>query len=395
MAVHELTIGRSGTGKTATAVFYLVTDWLPFLHNRNYFTNLPLNLDAIGDYMVKHHPDLFSQAAVSRIRLIPQSVTDSWMEEKSGPWDYFHDQDLDGGKIVIDEIHNFIHLKSKQDYVQRWRRWLGEIRHSGCTFEAISQYETKIHPLFRHEAGLMRRLANSEDRRDKLFWVKWYDHFQLISKLRGHYSSRVWIDEYTEDAGKWARTGGGSVPLIPLYYSLYNSYSAPIAGGGKGAKLSPHPYARMTWPELLSWYLSRNVVRITFAMFFYALFAWLFVFGGIPKILDHVNTMVAQKSAAEKLANTKPQPAPTAQPMAKSQNEKPNAPVLPTPPAAPTPPPVREIPPAIWSTSGIYDATGRVWHPQQFEPITPAVAPVPAGVVPIGRPHGLQPSARQ
>jgi hypothetical protein len=396
MAVHEITLGRSGSGKSAYAVYQLVTDWLPHLHHRNYYTNLPLNLDAIADFVVDNFPDLHSKTVMDRVRIIPKEVTDRWVAQESGPWDYFRDEDLDCGRVVIDEIHNFCYRGIKKEAEDKWRKWLGEIRHSGYTIEFMSQYETKVHPLIRHETGVVRRLASTEDVRDKLFWVKWHDHYQIISKIRGQYTARVWIVESREEQGKWVANGGGSVPLIPRYYNLYNSYSNPIAGGGKGAKLSPHPYARMTWPDLLLWYASRNAVRITFALFLYSLFAWLFVFGGIPKILDHVNTMVAQKSAAEKLAHSKPTPAIAAQQTVKSPSEKPNESPKPVVPPAPAPPVVREIPPAIWSSGGIFDATGRVWHPQQYEPvIAPTVAPVPAGVVPLGPSHRVQPSSRQ
>src|SRR4051812_2803234 len=130
MAVHEITMGRSGTGKSAYAVYQLVTDWLPHLHNRNYYTNLPLKLGAIADYLVDHHPELSSLVAMDRVRLIPKDVTDRWLLQESGPWDFFRDQDLDGGRVVIDEIHNFCYRGIKKEYEDKWRKWLGEIRHS-------------------------------------------------------------------------------------------------------------------------------------------------------------------------------------------------------------------------------------------------------------------------
>ena len=315
MAVHEVTVARSGAGKTYHIVWRLVHEWLPFAHNRNFFTNLPINLDRLIEYVINNHPDISSQDSIGKIKLFDKKVTDSWLSEKSGPWEFFDGADVDAGRIVIDEVHNFIHVKSTADYVMKWRKWLGELRHCGATFEAISQYETKIHPLIRHECGLIRRLSSSDDKRDPLFYVRFGDHFQILSKLRGYYSSRVFFAEYTEENGKWARTGGGSFPIVPKIYNLYDSYSAPIAKGASAAKLSPHPYARMTWPELWSWYLSRNGFRIIAASLVYALLIYLFVFGGIIKFIMGVTDSVTKHSQTSSTASST-----TNQPQSTSSN---------------------------------------------------------------------------
>ena len=297
MAVHEITAARSGSGKSAFIVFRLVTDWLPFPHNRNFFTNIPIHIDKVAEYFLQYHPEIVSKSVTDRVKLFNQETTDSWLAEKSGPWEYFHDQDIDAGRIVIDEVHNYVHIHSSKEYVQKWRQWLGELRHCGCSFEAISQAEMKIHPLIRHEAGLMRRLSAADDKRDPVFWVKMSDHYQLLSKIRGSYSSRVFFTEYTEENAKWTKTGGGSFPLIPRYYNLYNSYSAPIAKGGKAAVLSPHAYARMSWPELLTWYLERNFSKIAVSSIVYSLLAYLFCFGGIIKIFTEATKSIGPQSA--------------------------------------------------------------------------------------------------
>jgi hypothetical protein len=262
-------------------------------------------------------------------------------------------------------VHNYVHTRSSPDYVQHWRQWLGELRHAGCTFEAISQYETKIHPLIRHEAGLIRRLTAADDIRDKLFWVRWYDHFQLVAKVRGHWRSRIWYAEFTEENGKWTKTGGGSVPLVPTFYKLYNSYSAPIAGGAKGARYSPHPYAQMTWPDLLGWYFSRNGLRIALASCFYVLVAWLLVFGGIASIFASAIRTQAGKTNPATSATA---PSPTGSPETDKRHEKP----------APPPEPIA----ALWSPRGVFDASGKPYVPRvtvtAHQPPPLLRAPVPA-----------------
>lgn len=382
MAVHEITIARSGAGKTYfRGAYYLVVEWLPFLHNRVFYTNLPLYTDAIIAYLQTYHPDLCTRPAVDRIHLFSDDVTRAWLDESSGPWDYFKDRDLSGGRIVIDEVHNYVHTRSSPDYVQQWRQWLGELRHAGCTFEAISQYETKIHPLIRHEAGLIRRLTAADDIRDKLFWVRWYDHFQLIAKARGHWRSRIWYAEFTEENGKWTKTGGGSVPLVPTFYKLYNSYSAPIAGGAKGARYSPHPFAQMTWPDLLAWYLSRNGLRILLASCFYVLVAWLLVFGGIASIFASAIRTQTGKPGTSTTTDTTSSTTTTGQP---GTTDKPHE----QPPPAPVA--------ALWSPRGIFDASGKPYVSRAT--LAPAAPPpllrAPAVAAPPERVQRQQPSNR-
>lgn len=378
MAVHEVTVARSGAGKTYHIVWRLVHDWLPFPHNRNFFTNLPINCDRLAAYIVTTHPDLSSQGALAKIRLFDREVTDSWLNEKSGPWEFFDGLDVDAGRIVIDEVHNFIHVKSSAEYVMKWRKWLGELRHCGATFEAISQYETKIHPLIRHECGLIRRLASSDDKRDPLFWVRFGDHYQILSKIRGYYASRVFFSEFTDEAGKWLKTGGGSFPIIPKIYTLYDSYSAPIAKGAAAAKLSPHPYARMTWGELLQWYFSRNGIRIVGATGVYALLIYLFVFGGLVKFV-----MGVTESVTKSHPSTASSAGPNSSLVATDSTTSPS-------PAAPAAKVVldEKVRPCLWTPRGVFTATGAPFVPGR----APAKSADPVGIHPAVSSAGAVPS---
>ena len=70
MAVHEVTVARSGAGKTyARGAYFAVTEWLPFTHNGVFYTNLPLLLDEIIVYIQRYHPELVSSSAIERIHL--------------------------------------------------------------------------------------------------------------------------------------------------------------------------------------------------------------------------------------------------------------------------------------------------------------------------------------
>ena len=392
MAVHEITIGRSGTGKSYYVVHHLVLQWLPFSHNGNYFTNLPLKIDEITEYIIAHYPDLVSSVIIDKIKLMTHEDTVSWMSEKSGPWDFFSSHDLNSARIVIDEIHNYVHTKSSKEYVQKWRAWLGELRHLKCSFECISQYETKVHPLIRHECGLIRRLSSSDDKRDPIFWIRFYDHFQILSKLRGYYASRVWISEYHEKDGKWTSEGGGSIPLVPQFYQLYNSYSAPIASKNQNHAnevkfRSPHPYANLSWSELLQWYFSRNLARILFFSALYILGLWLFVFGGIISIFNSVITSVnaPKKTTSSEVVLT----------ASKDHMDQATVPTFETKKNINITnetlqnTTVSQPYPAIFTKSGTFDQYGRPYVAQPLSPqplpiIPPIPLAVPAPVVPSG-----------
>jgi len=312
------------------------------------YTNLPLNVDQIAIHFQEHYPEIPSKTITDKINLIPIEQTKLWMSEVSGPWEAFKDVNLAGCRVIIDEIHNYVHLKSKQEYIHKWRQWLGELRHQGCEFEAISQYETKIHPLIRHECGLKRSLESFDDKRDPVLWIKFYDHFQILSKARGYWSSRVWYGEYkpsSENAHTWEKVGGGTVPLVPDFYRLYNSYSAPIAGTSKGSNIQPHPFQRLKWKELLHWYFRRNITNIVLSMAVYTLLIYLFIFGGIVTIF--MSAFTPKKETTQE--TTKP---------IKTDKKETNDKVK-----APEPKPVPPAKPAIKSPRGSFDASGRPWLP--------------------------------
>jgi Zonular occludens toxin (Zot) len=363
MAVHEITLGKSGTGKSYYVCYNLVNEWLPFAHNRNFFTNLPLRVDKIAQYFVENFPNHVSSAVVDRIKLFDSKVTESWLTEQSGPWDFFKDADLDAGRVVLDEVHNFVHPKSSPAYITKWRNWLGELRHCGATFEAISQYELKIHPLIRHEVGLRRVLSSSDDKRDPIFHISYRDHYQILSKWRGYFTSRIWVSEFTEDNLKWKQTGGGTIVIKPEYYQLYDSYSAPIAKGGLAAKLSPHPFGRMSWRELWLWYLAKNLHLFVFWGLFYALLFYLFCCNGIVTIIMSLLSQIRPHSLSSPSSQVT---AATAvyepqhhveSPAAKSDSKSsPRTSPAETKPDTPPPPPPPQ--PVLWTPRGVFDSDG-------------------------------------
>ena len=68
----------------------------------------------------------------ARVLAIPLGVLHDWELERSGPWEYFHDVDLTGAHIALDEAHNVVGVHHSKAHKQAWSSWLGEIRQPWC-----------------------------------------------------------------------------------------------------------------------------------------------------------------------------------------------------------------------------------------------------------------------
>ncbi len=258
MATIQFTSAPSGTGKTfQRCARFLADEWLPNEEGVHY-SNFPIFTEKMIDFVMERHPDMHRGMLEKRVQLIPADVMDSWKKGLSGPWEYFQDFDLNGAHIAIDEIHNFVNASSKKEFVQRWMEWAGEVQHRGCTVEFLSQHETKVHSIIRNEASLKRYMFNGEDRRDPWLKVKMGDWYNLRAKfLTGKYRSTIFVTEQVVVNGKWKESHTHRFVLGPPYFALYDSYSAPIAGGRK-ADGKKHAFETRGRLRLLGWFLARN-----------------------------------------------------------------------------------------------------------------------------------------
>lgn len=286
MAVTEFTAAISGSGKSyRRCAHYLATEFLP-MQLGNIWTNFPIFVDAMIADVLEHHPDMVASELRSRIRIIPDDVLKSWRDYSSGPWDYFSDKELDGDRIAIDEIHNYVPKQAPREIVQKWMEFLGELRHRGCNIEVLSQYDSKVHKSIRDEAGLKRDLFNCEQRRDPFFQILMGDWYNLRAKfITGQYTSSVFEFEYIPVQGKWKLSHTLKFAFEPRFFKLYDSYSAPVAGGKK-ATGPRHPYIEKTKRQLVFWFLWRNWFNILWRFVVVALIFWLCFLGGAGRCID-------------------------------------------------------------------------------------------------------------
>jgi hypothetical protein len=302
MAVTEFTTAPAGTGKSLVrCARYLADDFL--IHTDSHlWTNYPINLVNLSEFVAARSKVTVEQV-IQRIHFIPKEVLDEWRDYKSSPLKFFHDKNLDGCRIAIDEIHNFIGIDAPKAISQEWRKFLGEIRHRGCEFEGISQNESKVNKVVRDEAGLKRLLFNDEVKPDPFFGIVMHDWYQLKAKfLTGSYIPLVWQQDKTEVHAKWVVTGTKCFPLDPIYFPLYDSYSTPHSGGNK-SQGKKHPYQSKTKIQLIIWFLVKNSVNLVFRLFLFCLIVWVCFFGGGKIILTQFLKIMATASHANASAS--------------------------------------------------------------------------------------------
>ena len=201
MSVIILTTGVPGCGKTyVRAARFLVDDFLINSHGVH-ISNFPLNREEIARevsarmkrrsffYKLRHkvsEADIFN-----RLEIIPDDVLQSWKREESGPWEYFAGRNLKYAHIALDEVHNFVSEHSSEAFIKRWDEFLGEVRHRGCTFEALTQDIHQVPKELQGRAAIRLELVNAEDFRDPFFKIRMGDWYELKAAFTGDFHKTV------------------------------------------------------------------------------------------------------------------------------------------------------------------------------------------------------------
>lgn len=304
MAVVCLTVGAPGAGKTyVRAARFLVDRFLPE-SDGVHISNFPLYPDVIAETVYKRssfvqkgfigrltapfrrkHRVVTVESIKKRIHLIPESVLASWMAEESGPWDYFQGADLKGAHIAIDEIHNYLSIDKSAEYVSKWEHFLAEVRHRGCTFEGLTQDETRIHRVFTGRVALRYEVVGCEDLRDPFFNIRMMDWYELKAGFTGDFHKTVVERECHKQFKKWVPLHQRKFIITPDYFIYYNSYSASHAEKAEGvddSDRSPqYEFQKRTKLSLLSWFFLRNFWTLSWRCIAALLVCWLCFFGGL------------------------------------------------------------------------------------------------------------------
>jgi len=260
-SVITLTTGPAGSGKTYVRCSrFLCDEWLPERTGIHY-SNFPIFREKVAEFVSKRMGKA-EENLLERMQIIPTEVMNTWISGQSGPWDFFHNKNLDGCHIAIDECHNFCGAKTHHRVRARWQAWLGEIRHQGATVEFLSQSPEKVAREIHYEAGLRLSLINSEDRRDPFLGILLGDWYELKAAfITGDYQTVVWEVERRNVDGKWVEQNKRMFTLDPRYFELYDSFSRPVQGGEKSHG-QPREYQKRSRSALVWWFFKRNAFSI-------------------------------------------------------------------------------------------------------------------------------------
>lgn len=314
-SVLTMIVGPPGSAKTYSCIWHLVHDFLP--HNKGpVVSNLPLNIDAICDWCEKKYkgriPWCTGDALRDRIRPIPDEVFQTWYDDghgsESGPWEYFQPGELQGALVILDEVHEVIQSRSEPKTVQKWKLWLGGIRHSKAEVWGLSQDEMKIGTPFRQQCGLKIELINGEIRRDPVFQIPMADWYELRAGLiTGKWAAGVFELEFVKINGKWKSSQSRRFELRQEIFDLYNSYNA-LHGGNEDddSAASPadvHRFQQMTKPSLLRWFISRHWWRFGLALGVVGVLVWLCTGGGSAMLTGFSEFVTSQAVGSTEASN--------------------------------------------------------------------------------------------
>jgi hypothetical protein len=296
----EFLTAHAGAGKSFNEVVQLVDEFIP-QGEGTYYTNLPLFIDKICDYCEEKY-NIDPEEIEERIHVIPQDEIKLWEQQTKEPvkrgetpiglWDYFEDIDISNSRIVIDEIHNFCGDSTPRAIKREWSKWLGEIRHRGATFRCISQSPEKVAKEIKREAQIELTLWNTAGEKDCFFKIELGDWMELYAGLLGGtYRTAVFETTIKKNGHKKNRKEKPRFFTIkPEYFELYDSFSAPIAHGGKKFDGFKHEYEKRTKPELIKWFIQKNLyqisTRIIVFLMILSFLVYVYAFNGHKTIIE-------------------------------------------------------------------------------------------------------------
>lgn len=306
-----LVVGAPGSGKSYQRAARFVAD--EFLPNRTgvHYSNLPINVDAMAEYVAEKH-GIAPEETRRRIQRIPGEVLRGWLEEKHGPWEYFADREdgtnpCDKAHIAFDECHVYLPRgrKSTMAWRKSWEGWLGTIRKRGCTLEFITQAENKVAVEIVDHCESMIYLSSGLNERIPYVGTRLDDIYQVVAKLRGKYLRFSLIFEYAKDGKRWKCVSRRVNVLLDKYFELYQTNNDTEHGdsGGEGEKPE---WERFGWLRFIRWFWSRNwfgVSIVTLALVSLLGFILALRSGILFRWIGSISQSVASVDASEVHAN--------------------------------------------------------------------------------------------
>ena len=293
-SIITATFGAPGSGKTYSRVRWLCTDFLVNNPSGLYITNIPVNVEAVSEYM-SHILKCDKQQITERIVIIPDSELVMWeklnqLENRDlnsftslsfPPAAYLQQYNLEGAHVAIDEFHKYFSKKGPKQLKKLWNDWFAEIRKTGCVFEAITQSYGQMCEDFLDKCTTRTELLNHADSRDPFLGCRMGDWYELRAGLLGTVPvQRVTEKETmraTSTSGRlmWQPVKVNTFVLDPEYFHLYNSFHNYT--GVSGVRKSP---AEIYGRRIVFWFFRRNWFNILPRVIGFCVVVWFLLFGG-------------------------------------------------------------------------------------------------------------------
>ena len=235
--------------RTAVVRRFVFDDFLRF-HSGVHYSNFPLLLDPYErdgvrrEGLVKEAADRWKldvEEVRRRVQLISKETFDSWCDQSNddGPWRLFHDVDLSGAHIAIDEVHHCFPSKGMGTRKRKkLLEWLSEIRHCGATVEFLTQHPKNVAAEVLRLVNYELVLVPLEELLDPWFGIRFGDWAELKAKLTGKFQALVREEKWAAYGKKQKRVSARMWVLDAWYFGLYNSHSKPQSGAGQVPKKS-------------------------------------------------------------------------------------------------------------------------------------------------------------
>lgn len=216
-----------------------------------------------GETFVDRISEYIGRDVSHQIRLIPADVLKDWRDYKGGgPWIWLDDEDLSGCRVILDEAHNYAPRTGAQHKAREWQQFCGELRHRGASVLFVTQHPAKLAREIINECGIRFALVNCEAERDPFFGIELRYWYELRAKLTGSYVAAFAKIELRDiDGSKSKRSNVERFARDPEIFKLYDSFSAPQAGGHGATLEHVREFSRRGWVSLLWWFGSRNASR--------------------------------------------------------------------------------------------------------------------------------------
>lgn len=298
-----LQCGKPGHGKSYALTRYIAQDWLPY-HKGPVYTNLPLRVDALVEYVAERMglDENGKEEIRRRIVLFPQEHVTEWLEGRGIPKSFFEEYQrqqleengwetieeaysdgyrgpLAGALVIIDEAGkywpNTVEDPDRKKLSTALAKWCRTMRHHGAKFIFCAQDELQLSAPIRRLCDLRWDVQAFAMMREGITGTVVGDWLQLIAKFTGTYWAWVRRSEYTQEAGEWHDENNTKVePLTADIFKLYRSHDLDDGTDGAEERLE---WERLNWFQFLAWLLRRNwfnwSLRLVFVLGVVGLFA--------------------------------------------------------------------------------------------------------------------------